>query len=133
MNFQDRIIKIILEAHQAYTDTKAKDYDPYAGPIARRYGKTRMSTAKKPRDPVVHAGVSDAVKRLNKKLGGVKTNPQLQHMVQSAILDRRKKFKEKSSWLPPLSAKDSAALGEREREMPEDKGRASRRRRGRRR
>ena len=132
MNFQDRIITILLE-HEAYRDTKAKDYDPYAGPLARKYGKTRMSKAKKPKDPVVHAGVSDAVKRLNKKLGGAKTNPQLQHMVQSALLARRKKFKGKGLDLPPLSAQDSAALGEREREMPGDKERASRRRRGRRR
>ena len=120
MNFQDRIINALLE-HQAYIDTKAKDYDPYAGPIARRYGKTRMSKAKKPKDPVVHAGVSDAVKRLNKKLGGAKTNPQLQHMVQSALLKRRKN--KSGLTLPPLSAKDSAALGEREREMPGDRTR----------
>jgi len=111
MNFQDRIINIILEAHAAYIDTKAKDYDPYAGPIARRYGRKRMSSAPKPKDPVVHKGVSDAVKRLNKKMKGAKTNPQLQHMVQSALLKRRGKKR----GLPTERPEDARADAQRDK------------------
>ena len=107
MNFQDYLIHTILEAHAAYIDTGAPNYDPYAGPIARRYGKTRMKKRPKIKDPVVKSGVSDAVKRLNKKLGGTKSNPQVQHMVQSALLKRRKR--RGGLRLPQLSKKESAA------------------------
>ena len=119
MNFQDTIIKVILEAaHQAYTDTESPNYDPYAGPIARKYGKTRMKKRPKIADPVVARGARAATRRLQRKVPGA--NPQLQHMVQAALLKRRGK----RGGLPKARPEDERADARRDvwrRQAPGDK------------
>ena len=125
MNPYNRILRVLAEAHEAYRDRKGSgDESGFAGPIARRYGKTRGSEGIK--DPLVKREAKAAKKRLDKKVGR-KTNPQAQHMVQSALLKRRKANKGRGLELAPMSKSDSAALSQREKEMPGDKSRSSRR------
>jgi len=125
-----------------------------AGPIAQRIEKqspggegSRMSDqGDKPvsRDPLVAAETKKTVKNVDKKLSDlaspkdsegnivkgkekkVKTDMKTADVVQGSMNRRRK---EPQTPLPPLSKADSRALGEREREMPGDKERASRARR----
>ena len=121
MNLQDRLINIIIEAHQAYVDTHAKDYDPYAGPIARGYKKAGRGT--KGLSKFMRSQVSGAKKRLKIKLG-VKSNPRTMDMVQAALLHRRGKGKGQVRPLPPESKEDREAdwrEDQRRRRAPGDK------------
>ena len=144
MNFQDRIFKILIEAHEAHTDAESKKEiaagDPaggYAGPIARDISsRTAGDKIRNIRDPLVRREAGQArgrmqrklsamARRARKKIGRVKMSAK--HAIQSALLRRRRRNKGKGLKLPPLSRSDQRALAQREREMPEDRG--SRRRR----
>tara|TARA_R110002110_G_scaffold59104_11_gene167541 strand:+ start:2954 stop:4120 length:1167 start_codon:yes stop_codon:yes gene_type:complete len=92
--YNNKYLQALKEAHQAHIDPEAKKEiaagDPaggYAGPVGRRYGTKRSSSHI--RDPLVKRHAQGAKRRLDKKLG-VKTNPQAQHMVQAAMLHKRK-------------------------------------------
>jgi hypothetical protein len=144
MNFQDRIFKILKEAHEAYVDAEAKKElkrgkadAGYAGPIARDIAsRTKGNVIKNIRDPLVRREAGQAKERAQSKLSkmakrGGKKMPRIKmsakHGIQSALLRRRRRNKGKGLNLPPLSRSDQRALSQREREMPEDRG--SRRRR----
>jgi hypothetical protein len=132
MNFEDTLIKLLVEAHQAHIDPQAKKElaagDPaggYAGPVARVYGKKRSSSHI--RDPLVKRHAQAAKRRLDKKLG-VTTNPQAQHMVQAAMMHKRKT---ETPGLGRERRQDARADARQDQQRTEAPGDVRRRRRGR--
>ena len=109
----NRYMQTLLEAARLAVRKEFRIEDPtgFSGPIAQQYGRRRSSRGI--RDRRVRAAARAAKKRMEKKLR-VKpgsTKPQAQHMVQAAMLHRKKKHKE---GLPPERPQDAKADAQRD-------------------
>jgi hypothetical protein len=107
MNFEDKLINVLLEVknsdlYSARTDTGSPDYDPYAGPLARRAGKSRSvkSAPKSTRKPV-STGLRLMKNKLNSMYPGLgdKVKPMNMHAYEVARRAQSKKMRAKGSGL----------------------------------
>lgn len=114
MNFEDRLINTLLEMknsdlYSARTDTSSPDYDPFAGPLARKVGKGRVKGGSIPKGAkkTVSKGLKLMKAKLNQMYPGLgdKVNPKGMHAYEVARRTQLKTKRAKGSGLGSTTPK----------------------------